>query len=241
MSIAGRKILITGGSRGLGAALAGRLHEAGAEVWIAARRSDDLQDIAKQLASNHAPVRWSRCDVTDNNNVTALVHEVRQAWGSLDVLINNAGVWIEGPITENDPEAIHNLLNVNVLGPILVTRGFLPVLLETGNAKVVNIGSLAAIEPGPLWPIYTASKYALRGLSESLEQAFQEQSINFSIINPGGIDTELYAAAGLSEKRHEPWMMTTDSVASIIVNILESPPDASIDRMDIRKVAFEAG
>ena len=234
MGIQARRIVITGASRGLGATLCQMLSARGADVWMMSRSENDMKSVADEC---HGPghLRWSICDVAVAEHVERAASQVASDWGSLDVLVNNAAVWLEGDLDASSPADISQLIAVNLTGPILMTRAFWRLLTMGSAPHIVNVGSLAAIEPGPDWPVYAASKYGLRGFSESIGQVLEKEGIRVSLVNPGGIDTQLYVSAGYDKKVHQPWMMEPEVLADAIISILDKEADGRVSQIDIRK------
>jgi NAD(P)-dependent dehydrogenase (short-subunit alcohol dehydrogenase family) len=166
----------------------------------------------------------------------SVASEIQRTWGSLDVLVNNAGIWLEGDLSKNFPQDISQLISINLTGVILATRAFTELLCRGNFPQIVNVGSLAALEPCPGWPVYAAAKYGLKGFSDSISLNYADRGIRVTLVNPGGIDTQLYVSAGYPETIHQPWMMEVAVVAETIAKLIRSEADGSrVSQLDIRR------
>ena len=234
-SMNGRRILVTGASRGLGATLCDMLCKAGSDVWMISRTESELRKVS-QTCRAPGRIRWSVCDVSKPSDIGRIASEVEGVWGALDVLINNAGIWLEGDLRSNSSDQILQLIAINLVGPMLTTKAFHDLLVIGRDPQVLYIGSLAGVEPCPGWPVYAASKYGLRGFAESIGVAFEREGIRVALVNPGGIDTQLYASAGYPDNVHQPWMMKSEEVGRTIMAALGEVDDGvRVSRLDIRR------
>jgi NAD(P)-dependent dehydrogenase (short-subunit alcohol dehydrogenase family) len=172
------RVLITGCSTGIGRATAVELTKRGFEVVATARRPETLEDldVADKLA----------LDVDDD----ASVANVRDQAGAIDVLVNNAGVGIHGPIEKTSVDEVRKVLETNVLGAVRMMQAALPQMRERGSGVIVNVSSIAGRVAAPLGGFYSASKYALEAISESLHYEVGHFGIRVAIVEPGGFDTE---------------------------------------------------
>jgi NAD(P)-dependent dehydrogenase (short-subunit alcohol dehydrogenase family) len=172
------RVLITGCSTGIGRAAAVELTKRGFEVVATARRPDTLEDldVAGKLA----------LDVEDQ----ASVDEARQAAGAIDVLVNNAGVGIHGPVEKTPVDEVRKILETNVLGAVRMIQAFTPQMRERGSGVIVNVSSIAGRVSAPLGGFYSASKYALEAITESLHYEVGHFGIRVAMVEPGGFDTE---------------------------------------------------
>jgi len=235
MSLDGKVIVISGGSRGVGGAIAKVLAENGGILWLLARTRKELVKTVKSIVSSGGQAFYCTCDVSSATQVGECVNSVLDRSGRIDVLINNAGIWVEGETTAISAERIERVFRVNSIGAIYLTRAILPAMRERRDGHVINIVSLAGIEPSSQWGVYAASKYALRGFAESLRLEVEAEGIKVTSLYPGGIDTGMYRLAGYPDKVHEPWMMSKDVLADVVLFVLTRPSDVLIDQVVIRK------
>lgn len=192
-SVAGKHVLVTGASTGIGAALAIGFAEAGATVGICARREPELAEVLAEVR-RHAPdsKMWT-VDLDDLDGLEAFAAEVSLELDGLDVLVNNAGIPKRKNVLALDPETVESVMRLNFLSPVRLTLAFLPELIERAG-RIVNISSVAARLGPPGEAAYTASKAALTGFSESMQVdlAIADHPVRVHLVNPGVIDTRLF-------------------------------------------------
>jgi short-subunit dehydrogenase len=188
-----RRVLITGAGSGIGRALARVAGQGGARVALAGRRLAALQDTAA-LLGGAADVMILPMDVTDAGQRRALAVDIARAWGGLDVLVNNAGLVEGGEAETMDEERLRALFNVNVLGPISLTRDLAPLLFASPAAQVVNVGSMFGDLAYPGFSAYSASKFALRGFSDALRREWRSRGVQVTYVAPRATRTPAAAA-----------------------------------------------
>ena len=181
-----RTVLVTGASSGVGEAAARQFAAEGARVLLVARTASALDAIAKEIGEQASAIPT---DVSDGEQVQALVDRVLHDVGDLHVLVNNAAFNHRGDFLDTDPTALAHVVDVNLKAPILLTRAFLPHLVKHAKANVVNVASIAGQVPLPGEATYSATKFGLRGFSMSIAEELRETSVRVSLISPGPIDT----------------------------------------------------
>src|SRR5437667_1685075 len=211
----GKVAIVTGASRGIGAAVARALAEAGVRLGLASRSGDDLGlDGAVAQA----------CDVRDPTQVDALVSATVERFGRLDILVANAGVGAYGPFLELPREQIEEMIDVNVKGTLYSVRAALPHLLETGEGDIVTLASEAGRRGFPHETVYCASKFAQVGLMRALDHELRERGVRCTNVCPGGVATDFAMGRGrrpgMPELRD---MMTSEDVAEVVVFVLTRP------------------
>ena len=169
-----KTILITGGSEGLGREIARRLAQSN-KVVILAPSQEKTQEAAQEIGCDYVVA-----DVSDYGQVEAAVSSVIEKFGSVDVLINNAGLWIEGPLEENDPKRIADVVHVNTVGPMFLTRALLPHFKHNGKGVIINVISQAGLYGKALRSVYHASKWAVTGFTKSLQEELKGTGIDCS-------------------------------------------------------------
>jgi 3-oxoacyl-[acyl-carrier protein] reductase len=211
----GRVALVTGASRGIGAAVARRLHEAGAGVALLSRSGDDLGlDGALGLA----------CDVRDRAAVRAAVVQAVERFGRLDVVVANAGVGAYGPFLELDPEQLELMIDVNLKGVIYTAAETLEHLVASGAGDFVSLASVAGVNAFPGEAVYNASKFGQVGFTRALDIEFTEKGVRCSNVCPGGVGTDFAIGTGREEGDPElAEMMTGDEVADVVLFVLTRP------------------
>jgi NAD(P)-dependent dehydrogenase (short-subunit alcohol dehydrogenase family) len=188
----GVRVLITGGSSGIGAGLAEALAERGATVGIVARRQDRLAEVLDRCLV-HAPdsAMWA-LDLTDDAAVDRLATEVLERLGGVDILINNAGIPKRRHVTRLDPDTVTSVMAVNYFSPVRLTLALLPHMVDRGSGRIVNVSSVAAPLSSPGEAAYDASKAALAVFSEAMAVDLWETGVSVTVVYPGVVDTELF-------------------------------------------------
>src|SRR4051812_6647126 len=183
MKLAGRRVLVTGGSRGIGAALGRAITERGGSVALVARAASDLDDVAESIGGTAYP-----CDLSDLSAIPRLVDEV-EADGPVDVLVNNAGVSNVGWFLDRTVAELDQVVTVNLLAPMHLCRALLPLMLARGRGHVVNMSSMAGVIAPPGLAAYGASKAGLAHLTAGLRADLRETPIGFTTVHLGSVPT----------------------------------------------------
>jgi len=191
-SFEGQVALVTGGSSGIGAAVALRLAQAGAKVVITGRHEATLRDVA----ARHAGISYVVADVARPEDVVRSIEEVRRRHGRLDALINNAGVLEIVPLADASPEHVRRTWATNVDGLIETTRAALP-LLRASKGAIVNLSTIIADQPFANMSVYCASKAAVLALTRSWAQELAPEGIRVNAVSPGPIETPMFSAEKL--------------------------------------------
>ncbi|HEX9038791.1 MAG TPA: SDR family NAD(P)-dependent oxidoreductase [Ktedonobacterales bacterium] len=184
--------LVTGASSGIGAATATELARRGARVVLVARRADRLAQLVAAITDAGGAATALSADVSDIAGLGKLAEDAADVYGRVDALINNAGIGTGKSYVNTDPAAITQMVSVNLLAPLMLTRLLLPGMLERKRGAIVCIASVAghvAIEP-----LYSATKFGLRGFALSLRREIRASGVNVSVVSPGFIRTELTAS-----------------------------------------------
>jgi short-subunit dehydrogenase len=193
--ISGSAVLITGGSRGLGLALARRFARERCRIAICARDEDELARAAEDLAARHAQVMTVRCDVTKRSEVEQMIRDVESRYGRIDILVNNAGQIQVGPIETMTIDDVENAMQVMFWGVVYPTMTLLPSMLFRNSGRIVNITSIGAKVAVPHLVPYTCAKYAAAGFSEGLRSELAQSGVTVTTIAPGLMRTGSYNAA----------------------------------------------
>ncbi|WP_419997407.1 glucose 1-dehydrogenase [Streptomyces boninensis] len=191
ISLAGKTALITGAARGQGEAEARLFASLGARVVLGDVLDVEGRKVAADIGADRA--RYVRLDVTDESRWAAAVDVALEAFGRLDVLVNNAGVYASGALAEEAPESFERVLRINLTGPFLGMRACLGPMREAGGGSVVNVSSVAGLMGIARTGGYGASKWGLRGLSKTAALEFGEYGIRVNSVHPGMIDTPMVA------------------------------------------------
>ncbi len=218
----GRTVLITGASSGIGRAAAFAFAREGANLVIAARRLQQLSQVAKELEALGVKATPARCDVTSDREVAALAARVEEAHGGLDVLVNNAGVGLYGPVDAITEEQLQQAFAVNFFGLWRVTRACLPLLRKRGAGQIVNVSSVLGHRGLPMLGGYCASKAAVNSLTESMRLELREQNIDVLLVSPGLTESEFrdarMHAPGFEQEQVPLKAMSAEDVADALVS-----------------------
>lgn len=216
LSLTGKVALVTGGSKGIGAAIARQFSALGAEVFIAGRTRSPLEAVAKEIQSAGGRCQAVPADVSDADSLAALGKAIALHHKKLHILVNNAGVGgsFGTPLHQLDPEEWDRVMNTNLRGVYLCIRQFTPLLMLAGAADIVNISSLAGKNALPKAAAYAASKWGLNGLSYSVAEEMRAHNIRVSVVCPGSVATLRRMQERTNPKCCRPKMLLTLSAVS---------------------------
>ncbi|PSP72167.1 oxidoreductase [Halobacteriales archaeon QS_3_64_16] len=236
-----RVALVTGASSGIGEATAEALAAEGASVALAARREDELEDLADRLESEGAETLVVPTDVTDEEQVEEMIETTTEELGSLDILVNNAGVMLLEPVIEADRANFRQMVEVNLLGLMNATHAALPIMQDQGNGHIVNVSSVAGREASASGSGYNATKFGVNGFTDALRQEVNDDGIRTTLIEPGIVDTELQehvpdddVQESLDEWVEEMAPLTGEDVARSIRYVVTQPQQVSVNELLIR-------
>lgn len=230
MELAGKIAVVTGGTRGIGRAIASALVEAGVQVAITARNGQHLVQAAHEL-NQHARTAGYVCDVRDYDQVKATFGRINEDFGGVDILINNAGVGVFSSVEAMSIADFRAVLETNVFGVFYCCHEAIPVMKKRGGGYIINISSLAGANPHPNMAAYNASKFGLNGFSEALMQEVRHDGIKVSYIMPGSVNTEF---GGDEPSEAKSWQLQPDDIARVTVDLLRYPDRSLSSRVEIR-------
>jgi len=225
-------VLVTGASRGLGAALAHELLARGYRVMLVARNASDLRRQLDRLdAAQRERADWMCCDLADPAATRALIGAVEQRTGGVDVLINNAGAGAYKPLVELSPDEVIASVQLNLLAPMLLAQAVLPRMIARRRGMIVNIASDLARRPLANMTPYVAAKHGVLGFSASLLREVKSHGVKVSAVLPGIIDSAFNG--GVPGSKDETWALSAAMLAGRVVDLLELPENVVVDELAI--------
>lgn len=223
MELQHKAAIITGAGKGIGKATAIALAKEGVNLGLIARTAADLESLQQQISGEYGvKVHIASADISNAKEAETAVSNLIQALGSVDILINNAGIAKFGTLMEMDPSEWERIIQVNLMGTYYVTRAALPHMLEKQSGDILNVASTAGERGFATGSAYCASKFALLGLTESLMQEVRKSNIRVTALTPSTVNTELAEKAGL-KIGDEDRMMQPEDVAELALAALKLP------------------
>jgi NAD(P)-dependent dehydrogenase (short-subunit alcohol dehydrogenase family) len=229
--IEGKSALITGGTRGIGLAIAEMMLARGARVFICGTHQRGVDDAVGALESV-GQIEGAVCNVRSYPEVRELVRQADRRLGGIDVLVNNAGIGCFSHVAEMSPEDWLATIEINLNGVFYCCREVVPLMKGRGGGYIVNIGSLAGKNAFPGGAAYNASKFGLIGFSEALMQEVRHDHIRVSYVMPGSVNTEFGRSA--AQDPASTWKLLPEDVAETVAHLLEMDPRALPSRVELR-------
>lgn len=233
----GKVAIVTGGSRGIGLAIAGELVQVGVDVVVWGRSAEDLAKAKQQLnslVSDDYPVgrvATIQADIRDVSQVETAVMQSVDLFGRLDIVVNNAGIGRFMKLTEMSIESWLAVIETNLNGVFFVCRSTIPLMRQRGGGWIINVSSLAGSHPFVGGAAYCASKAGLNALSEVLMQEVRHDDIRISCIAPGSVDTRF---EGPGESPDKAWKLAASDIARVVLDLLRHDPRSLPSRVEIR-------
>jgi NAD(P)-dependent dehydrogenase (short-subunit alcohol dehydrogenase family) len=231
MELDKRIVIVTGASKGIGLELSRALVARGAVVFGFARGEKDLAAVHDELGDSFRPIV---CDVGSEEQVGAAIRRIIDQEGRVDVLINNAGIGMFGPIEELDSDEWHRMFATNVHGVFYCTRAVVPTMKKQNQdagfgGHIVNVSSVAGLVANPGISAYNHTKFGLRGFTEGLMKELRHDGIRVTAVYPGSVATPFF-----SDREQDYWKLKPENIAATIIHILEMPDDNLISEVVIR-------
>ncbi|WP_284035504.1 3-ketoacyl-ACP reductase [Neobacillus sp. 114] len=223
ISLNGKTAIVTGAGRGIGRATAIALAKEGVHLGLIGLNMSNLEKVAAELAQFDVKVSAATADVTDLESVTHAVEHIKSDLGPIDILINNAGVAKFGGFLELTPEEWEKIIQVNLMGVYNVTRAVLPGMIERKSGDIINISSSAGQKGAPVTSAYSASKFAVLGLTESLMLEVRKHNVRVTALTPSTVVTDLAIDTNLV-KGNEENVMHPEDLAELVVASLKFNP-----------------
>lgn len=231
MKLENKIAVVTGGTKGIGRAIAESLLKAGASVFICARDKSELKRALEQLSAL-GKVDGEICDVRSEAQVEMMLAEATRIFGGVDILINNAGIGIIGKtVEEMSAQEFEQTLQTNLFGVFYACHHAIPLMKKRGGGYIINISSLAGQNAHPKMAAYNASKFGLNGFTEALMQEVREHNIKVTAICPGSVNTYF---GGDEPSDEQAWQLQPEDIAQTVLNLLDMNDRALPSKIEIR-------
>jgi 3-oxoacyl-[acyl-carrier protein] reductase len=231
MTFEGKVAIVTGGSKGIGFAIAEGLVKSGANVFICARDKSELKSAVEDLR-RYGKAEGEVCDVRSEDQVRMMLEECERVFGGVDILINNAGIGYFGKTVEElSADEFRQTLETNLFGVFYTCHYAIPMMKKRGGGYIINISSLAGQNPHPKMAAYNASKFALNGFTEAMMQEVRQDNIKVSYICPGSVNTYF---GGDSPSAAQSWQLQPQDIAQVVLDLLNMDGRALPSKVEIR-------
>ncbi|HTH50461.1 MAG TPA: SDR family oxidoreductase [Pyrinomonadaceae bacterium] len=229
MNLAGKTALVTGGTKGIGFAIAQALAKQGANVFVCSRTREEVEQAVQELGENTA---GKLCDVRIEEQVKATLDSCQRRFGGVDILVNNAGMGIAGKnVDAISSDEFRATLETNLFGVYYFCHHAIPMMRARGGGYIINISSLAGQNPIPGMAAYNASKFALNGFSEAMMQEVRHDNIKVSYICPGSVNTDF---GGDTPSDDKAWQIQPDDIGQIVIDLLNMDPRTLPSKVELR-------
>ena len=227
--------IITGSSRGIGRSIALMLASYGAKVVLAARDQNNLETLQAEIKSSGGEAICVPTDMSLESDIQNLVTQTINAFGRLDIVVNNAGLGIYDPAEKTTTETWDKLLNVNARGPFILCREAISHLRKQDRSFIINVSSVVGVRGYANQAAYTASKHALMGFSKALAKEVQPDGIRVHVLLPGGVDTDMLSLA--RPDLDKSVLMKPEEIAEVVLFLVTRAGNATVDELLIRREA----
>ena len=214
-----KNALITGAGKGIGKAIALALAKEGVNIILVARTQEEIDSVAAKIRSLRVKALAITADVADINSVNSAVEKALAEFDTIDILINNAGIAAFGKFLELEPTDWERIIQVNLMGTYYVTRAVLPNMIERQTGDIINISSTAGLSGNALTSAYSASKFAVLGLTESLMQEVRKHNIRVTALTPSTVATDMAKELKLTDGNPDKVMQAEDMAELIIAQL----------------------
>ncbi|MEW6360977.1 MAG: SDR family oxidoreductase [Pyrinomonadaceae bacterium] len=231
MTLVNKSAIITGGTRGIGFAIAEKIVANGGSVFICGRSRTRVRDAISVLSAS-GRADGEVCDIRNEDQVRMMIDEAERRFGGIDILVNNAGIgYLNKTIEEMSGDEFRATLETNLFGVFYCCHYAIPAMKRRGGGYIINISSLAGQNAHPRMAAYNASKFGLNGFSEALMQEVRGDNIRVSYICPGSVNTEF---RGDNPGEHNAWQLQPDDIANVVIQLLQMPKHSLISKVEIR-------
>ncbi len=227
-NLKGRKAIVTGGSKGLGKATAMAFAKEGIDVAITGRNEQNLIETVAELSAFGVKAMYATFDVGNHNEVKIGIQKIISEFKTIDILVNNAGIAAFGSFLEMEPEQWQAIIQTNLMGMYFVTKEVLPYIIENNQGDIFNVSSTAGITGNAGTSAYSASKFAVIGLSESLMKEVRKNNIRVCTLTPSTIASDMSIELGIANRNSEETVLQPADFAELIVAALHLPRRAML-------------
>ena len=233
VTLAGQIAVVTGASRGIGAAIAHKLASLGAHVVLTARDQNQLSQVVAEIRAVGGHAESHLCDLTQPKQIETFARLVLETHRHCEILVNNAGAgWFQGPLHETPPETWDHLIAINLRAPYLMLRAFAPTMIAAKRGHIINISSLAGKNPVANGAAYAATKWGLNGMMVSAAEELRQYQVRVSLVAPGTVRTEI--GSGLSGQKSALGAIAPDDIANIIALLATQADESFISEVQVR-------
>ena len=219
INLKNKNALITGAGKGIGKAVAIALAKEGVNIVLIARTQADIDEVAQEINTYDVKTLALTADVADINSVNLAIEKAIASFQTIDILINNAGIAAFGKFLELEPSEWERIIQVNLMGVYYVTRAILPNMIERQTGDIINISSTAGLNGNALTSAYSASKFALLGLTDSLMQEMRKHNIRVTALTPSPVATDMAKELNLTDGNPEKVMQAEDIAELLIAQL----------------------
>lgn len=239
MSIKDKVVIVTGGSSGIGEAIARRLADEGAKIMLTARREERLKEIAGDIEARGGQAAYRTADVTKRDEVEAVAKAAEQVFGPVDVLVNNAGLMPLSFVHKLKVDEWETMIDVNIKGVLYGVAAVLPGMRERESGHIINLSSVAGHKVFPSSAVYCGTKFAVKAISEGLRQENADKNIRVTNVSPGAVQSELTEHITDEEARQAiggvaDLAIEADSIARAVAFAVSEPDDVSVNELIVR-------
>ena len=232
MELQGKVAIVTGGTKGIGRAIAEALVREGVNVCISARSRNEIDQTLEELCTLKAGnATGIVSDVCNYSQVKPLFELTLSQFGALDILINNAGIGLFQTVEEMAPEDFRSVIETNLFGVFYCCHEAIPLMKQRGGGYIINMSSLAGVNAHPKMAAYNASKFGLNGFSEALMQEVRHDNIKVSYIMPGSVNTEF---GGDEPGADNAWQLQPSDIAKVVLDLIHNEDRTLVSRVEIR-------
>ncbi|MFB9974095.1 SDR family oxidoreductase [Allobacillus sp. SKP2-8] len=232
--LTGKTAIVTGASGGIGEGIAVELASEGANVILAARRTEKLATVKEQIKKQgNDNVLSVQTDISNQEDVEQLIKKAEEKFGQVDILVNNAGQVLSGPVRSGKVDEWEKMIDTNIKGTLYAIDGVLPAMVERATGHIVNIASVSGFEVTKKSTVYSATKYAVRAISAGLEKELAKTGVRVTNISPGMVDTTLGGRTPWPEDREK---LKTKDIARAVVYAVTQPDYVNVNEITVRPV-----